>query len=140
VKTFCPACAAAWALRPRLPDVTARPTDIEAELPLTEASFLILLALAEQPMHGYLIMQTINLVFRTSLQMGPGTLYRTLQLQLKGGLIREFEGEAENGEDPRRRNYAITRRGREIARRELARLRALWRLGNVRMGASHADA
>jgi DNA-binding PadR family transcriptional regulator len=118
--------------------MAARP-DIETELPLTEASFLILLALTEQPMHGYVIMQTINLVFRTGMQMGPGTLYRTLQLQLKSGLIREVEGEADS-EDPRRRYYSITRRGREIARKELARLRALWRLGNVRIGASHADA
>jgi DNA-binding PadR family transcriptional regulator len=119
--------------------VAAKPTDLDADLPLTEASFLILLALAEQPMHGYLIMQTINLVFRAGTQMGPGTLYRTLQLQLKNGLIQEVEGEADS-EDPRRRHYSITKRGREVARKELMRLRALWRLGNVRLGASHADA
>jgi DNA-binding PadR family transcriptional regulator len=110
------------------------------DLPLTEAGFLILLALAEQPMHGYLIMQTINLVFRTGFQMGPGTLYRTLQLQLKAGLIREIDNDAGDNDDPRRRYYAITRRGREVARTELARLRVLYRLANVRLGASHADA
>ena len=123
--------------------MAARPADIDTELPLTEASFLILLALADQPMHGYLIMQTINLVLRAGnrnvgTQMGPGTLYRTLQLQLRSGLIRELENG--DGDDPRRRYYGITRRGRDVARRELTRLKALCRLGSVRLGASHADA
>lgn len=117
-----------------------RSAEVETDQPLTEASFLILLALAEQPMHGYLIMQTINLVFRTGFQMGPGTLYRTLQLQLKDGVIREIDGTPDDSDDPRRRYYALTRRGRDVARRELARLRALCRLGSVRLGASHADA
>jgi DNA-binding PadR family transcriptional regulator len=120
--------------------MAAKPSDVADDLPLTEAGFLVLLALAEQPMHGYLIMQTINLVFRTGFQMGPGTLYRTLQVQLKGGLIRETESEAGDNGDPRRRYYAITRRGREVARTELTRLRLLYRLANVRLGASHADA
>jgi hypothetical protein len=40
--------------------VAPKPTDIDAEVPLMEASFLILLALTEKPMHGYLITQTIN--------------------------------------------------------------------------------
>ena len=120
--------------------MAARQPDSASELPLTEAGFLILLALVEQPMHGYLIMQTINLVFRTGFQMGPGTLYRTLQLQLKAGLIRETETEADDNDDPRRRYYAITRRGREVARKELSRLRVLYRLAAVRLGATHADA
>jgi len=112
---------------------------VETELPLTEANFLILLALAGQPMHGYLIMQTINLVFRTGLQIGPGTLYRTLQQQVNAGTISEIDG-AGDERDARRRRYAITRRGREVARKELARLRALYRLGSARIGTTHADA
>ena len=116
-----------------------KPIDAGAELPLTEPSYLILLALAERPMHGYLIMQTINTVFRTGFQMGPGTLYRTLHLQLKGGLIRETDDSGSNSDDPRRRYYSITRRGQEVARQELQRLRALYRLGNARIGATYAE-
>jgi DNA-binding PadR family transcriptional regulator len=116
-----------------------RPTETNAELPLSEASYLILVALAERPMHGYLIMQTINTVFRTGFQMGPGTLYRTLHLQLKGGLIRETNDGGSNSDDPRRRYYSITRRGQEVARQELQRLRALYRLGNARIGATYAE-
>lgn len=116
-----------------------RPTDTGADLPLTEASYLILVALAERPMHGYLIMQTINTVFRTGLQMGPGTLYRTLHLQLRSGLIRETDEVGSNSDDARRRYYSITRRGSEVARLELQRLRALYRLGQARIGAAYAD-
>jgi DNA-binding PadR family transcriptional regulator len=116
-----------------------RPTDSGADLPLTEASYLILVALAERPMHGYLIMQTINTEFRTGLQIGPGTLYRTLHLQLKSGLIRETDEAGSNSDDPRRRYYSITKRGQEITRQELQRLRALYRLGNARIGAAYAD-
>ncbi len=117
-----------------------KPIDAGAELPLTEPSYLILLALAERPMHGYLIMQTINTAFRTGFQMGPGTLYRTLQLQLKADLIHETDEADSNTDDPRRRYYSITKRGRDVARLELQRLRALYRLGNARIGAAYADA
>lgn len=108
------------------------------DLPLTEAGFLILLALAEQPLHGYLIMQTINTVFRTGFRIGPGTLYRTLQLQCKAGLIKEVVGN-EDTDDNRRRYYAITPRGRSVSRKELQRLHVLCKLAKVRIGASYAD-
>jgi DNA-binding PadR family transcriptional regulator len=120
--------------------VALQPTDAGAELPLTEASFLILLSLAERPMHGYLIMQTINTVFRTGFKMGPGTLYRTLQLQTRSGLIKEVESDDAEVDDSRRRYYAITPRGRAVARQELDRLRTLYALAKVRIGHSHADA
>ena len=116
-----------------------RPTEAGSELPLSEASYLILIALAERPMHGYLIMQTINTVFRTGFQMGPGTLYRTLHLQLKGALIRETDDGGSNSDDPRRRYYTITRRGQEVARQELQRLRTLHRLGGTRIGTAYAE-
>ena len=109
------------------------------ELPLTEAGFLILLALTEQPLHGYLIMQTINTVFRTGFRIGPGTLYRTLQLQSKSGLIKEVMVGNEDADDTRRRYYAITPRGRSVMQRELQRLTVLCKLAKVRIEASYAD-
>lgn len=111
--------------------------DTGTETPLTEASFLILLSLAERPMHGYLIMQTINTVFRTGFKMGPGTLYRTLQMQTKDGLIAEVEVDDDGDDDSRRRYYAITPRGRGIAQKELERLHVLYSLAKVRIGAFH---
>lgn len=118
--------------------MTVQPHDADA--PLTEAGFLILLALAEGPMHGYRIMRTINSVFRTGFRMGPGTLYRTLQLQTKLGLIAEIDDGEPGPDDSRRRSYALTPRGRALARREMERLRTLHALAKARIGLSHADA
>ncbi len=118
------------------PDLAAR---VAAEPQLTEASFLILLSLTERPMHGYLIMQTINTVFRTGLRMGPGTLYRTLQVQTRSGLIKSVDSGEEDADDSRRHLYAITPLGRGVARRELERLRVLYALAKVRIGASNDD-
>src|SRR5260370_42560786 len=98
-----------------------KPMDAGAELPLTEPSYLILLPLAERPMHGYLIMQTINTAFRTGFHMGPVTLYRTLQLQLTAGLIRETDEADGITIDRRGSYYSITTRGREVARQRLQR-------------------
>ena len=112
---------------------------VSSDLPLTEPGFLILLALTEQPLHGYLIMQTINTVFRTEFRMGPGTLYRTLQLQSKAGLIREVAGGNEDADDPRRRYYALTPCGRSVLHSELERLQVLCKLAKARIGASYAD-
>lgn len=118
--------------------MTVQPHDSDA--PLTEAGFLILLALAEGPMHGYRIMRTINSAFRTGFRMGPGTLYRTLQLQTKLGLIAEIDDGEPDPDDSRRRSYALTPRGRALARREMERLRTLHALAKARIGMTHADA
>src|SRR5260370_38639677 len=96
-----------------------KPMDAGAELPLTEPSYLILLALAERPMHGYLIMQTINTAFRTGFQRGPGTLYRTLQPQLKAGLTRETDEADGNTDDPRPRYSSIPHRSRDRAAQDI---------------------
>jgi DNA-binding PadR family transcriptional regulator len=119
-------------------DMPSKPNDVSSELPLTEAGFLILLSLTDRPLHGYLIMQTINTVFRTGFRMGPGTLYRTLQLQTKSGLIEEVDGDvAADADDSRRRYYALTPRGRTVVREELDRLQVLCNLASVRLRALH---
>ena len=127
--------------RARRSDVVASHADeADAHAPLTEAGFLILLSLAERPMHGYLIMQTVNTVFRTGFKMGPGTLYRTLQVQTRAGLIREIASAAHEADDARRRLYAITPAGRQAARRESERLRTLHALAKARIGLASVDA
>ena len=96
-----------------------------SEAQLTEASFLILLSLAQQPMHGYLVMQTINTVFETDFKMSPGTLYRTLQRLTVAGLIEEIALGDMDPEDDRRRGFSITDRGRLAASEEMIRLEQL---------------
>ncbi|MEU0794689.1 helix-turn-helix transcriptional regulator [Amycolatopsis sp. NPDC005961] len=91
--------------------------------PLTPAAFQVLLALAAGPggrAHGYGIMGFVAEVTGGEVQLGPGTLYRTLTRLAADGLAEELPGE-----DSRRRYYRITPAGREAASREAASLRRL---------------
>jgi DNA-binding PadR family transcriptional regulator len=104
---------------------------------LTEAGYLILLALSNGPAHGYRLMQVINDIFRCDLRMGPGTLYRTLQRLVTDGLIEEVEDKADEGSDPeRRRAYRLTGLGFEAASEEVRRLDGLVRLGKAQLKAA----
>ena len=89
-------------------------------LPLTPLSMAILLALADGERHGHALMQDIEAQTDGALKPGTGSLYAGLQRLMSDGLIRESEGEA--GADRRRRYYAITPTGREVARREAHRM------------------
>ncbi len=91
----------------------------ERYLPLTESTFLILVALAE-PRHGYGVMQVISEASSNAIRMGPGTLYGALTKLLDQGLI-EREGEGEE----RRKTYVLTPLGRRVVELESARLEAL---------------
>src|SRR5690554_1480943 len=83
----------------------------------------ILLALADGRMHGLGIADWVEQTTGGAVELGPGTLYRSLKEMLGEGLIREAA--ADDGEDPRRRYYAITAAGRRRASAEAARLERL---------------
>ncbi len=91
-------------------------------IPLTETTFLTLLALLK-PCHGYEIMQASSRLSRGRVKIGPGTLYGALNVLVKQGLI-ERHGEME-AEGERRKIYGLTRLGKEVVRRENARLEGL---------------
>ncbi len=91
--------------------------------PLTPAVFFTLLALAEGEKHGYAIMQDTRSLSEDSFRMGPATLYTTLQRLLEQGLVEEVEGE--DGSDPRRRYYRLSRGGVATLESELARVESL---------------
>ena len=103
--------------------------------PLTQAGYLILLALAPAPTHGYRIMQVINDVFRTEIRIGPGTLYRTLQRLTLDGLIVEVETDDPDvePESDRRRAYRLTSAGSRAAAEETRRLDVLVRLAKIQL-------
>jgi DNA-binding PadR family transcriptional regulator len=98
-----------------------------AEWGLTSAQFHILLTLAEGARHGYGIMQAVEQRTEGTLELGPGTLYRSLKQLMARGLIREVDTcndtEPESGRP--RRCYALTPAGMARTAEEARRLRAL---------------
>ncbi len=97
-------------------------------LPLTPAVFHILLALAGGERHGYGVMQEVADLTRGQIQLGPGTLYRSIQKMVVEGLIEEVGGVPLKPEEAeRRRVYRMTPFGRQVAKAEARRLGVLVR-------------
>jgi DNA-binding PadR family transcriptional regulator len=97
-------------------------------LPLPQAVFQILVALADQDRHGYAIMQDVAARTNGSLKLSPGTLYGSIKRMLEDGLIVEVDARpGPDEDDERRRYYRITRSGRAIAQAEADRLTVLLR-------------
>lgn len=90
---------------------------------LTPAMFHILLSLAEGERHGYAIMQEIERHTSGAVELGPGTLYRSIKQLLACGLI--AEGNPQQSSGKQRRVYRITTAGRRKAELEAIRLRGL---------------
>jgi DNA-binding PadR family transcriptional regulator len=97
-------------------------------LPLPQAVFQILVALADQDRHGYAIMQDVVARTGGALRLSPGTLYGSIKRMLEDGLIVEVDDRPSPDEDDeRRRYYRITQVGRDLAKAEADRLTVLLR-------------
>jgi DNA-binding PadR family transcriptional regulator len=106
--------------------------NIEALLPLPPATLHILIALANEDLHGYAIIQDVAERTRGELKLSPGTLYRSLQRMLQDGLIIETRTRpAPELDDERRRYYRITAFGSRVARAEARRLTDLVRMARA---------
>jgi DNA-binding PadR family transcriptional regulator len=91
---------------------------------MAPAVFQILIALADQPLHGYGIMLDIAERSGGRVKLSPGTLYGSIKQMLEDGLIEEIAGRS-TANDERRRYYRLTKQGRDAARQEMARMAAL---------------
>ena len=101
-------------------------------LPLSAATFHILLALADEDRHGYGIIQEVAARTNNQVRLSAGTLYRSLQRMIDQELIVEVEERpAPELDDERRRYYRITKFGVAVARAETTRLRDLVRLARA---------
>jgi len=95
-------------------------------LPLTQAVFHIMLALGRGERHGYGIMLEVERLTSGRLNLGPGTLYRSIQRMLLDEMIEETkEVHDPEEDDERRRYYRLTRFGLEVAGAESQRLESL---------------
>jgi DNA-binding PadR family transcriptional regulator len=99
--------------------------------PLNPPVFHILLALAEGEMHGLGIADWVEQTTDGAVELGPGTLYRSLKTMVEEDLIRETPAPGSDA-DPRRKYYAITRRGRNRVAVEAARLERLVQVARQR--------
>ena len=104
--------------------------DARELLPLTPLSLSILVSLLDGERHGYAIIKELERQTGGRLVPGAGSLYAALQRMLDEGLIEESEGGADATADARRRYYALTPFGREVARQEMLRLAELLRLAS----------
>jgi len=102
-------------------------------LPLQSATFHILLALADEDRHGYVIIQDVAERTGGAIRLSAGTLYRSIQRMLQDGLIVEpRERPAREDDDRRRRYYRITSLGEAVARAEARRLADLVKMARAR--------
>jgi DNA-binding PadR family transcriptional regulator len=83
-------------------------------LPLTEATFYILLALVT-PNHGYAVMQEVEEVSQGTVRLAPGTIYGALSTLETSRLISIV------GTDGRRKTYQVTELGKQILRDQIYR-------------------
>ncbi len=108
---------------PDLRSPAVAPSDPTA-LPLRPAVFHILLALSGRDLHGLGIADHAESASEGAVELGPGTLYRSLGEMSDAGLVRQVDAPDEDA-DPRRKYYRITGEGRTLLAAEAARLRRL---------------
>lgn len=98
----------------------------EKYLPLTEATYYILLSLS-RPLHGYGVIQTVKEKSSGRVALGPGTLYGAFHRLLGQRLIDKID--EPDAEDDRRKLYVLTELGREVLRRQTEILQEMVRHG-----------
>ncbi len=106
--------------------MTTTTHDPAALIPLKHSTYRVLLALAENELHGYAIMQALSDMTDGRETILPGTLYAALARMVDDGMIETLQEPADEASGgPRRRYYRRTSFGRAVARAESERVRAL---------------
>jgi DNA-binding PadR family transcriptional regulator len=96
---------------------------------MSEQAFLVLTALAEQPLHGYAIVRAVEGLSEGRVRLRVGTLYGVLDRLVAEGLAEREREEVHQGR--LRRYYRLTDGGVRALSAEVARLSA-----NVRAASS----
>lgn len=101
------------------------PVDVYSNLPLTEATYFILLSLAPGPRHGYAIMKDVRALSQGRITLSTGTLYGALKRLLDQDWILRTGEPGSNGAGRERKAYCLTQLGRRILSAEIERLDSL---------------
>lgn len=98
-------------------------------LPLSPRDFLILLVLADGPLHGYGILAAVEQRVGDEVLLDPANLYRSLKRLRRDGIVEEAEPPSDT-EAPleQRRYFCLTDLGRQVATAEAERLARLTRV------------
>lgn len=100
-----------------------------APVPLSPATYHILLALAAGDRHGYAIRRGVEKDSGGAVRLGPGTLYAAIRRLEDAGMIEESPSRPRPDlDDDRRRYYRLTRSGRQALAAETDRLESTVRL------------
>jgi DNA-binding PadR family transcriptional regulator len=99
--------------------------DVSTHLPLTEATYYILLSLTPEARHGYAIMKDVRALSHGRVVLSTGTLYGALKRLLEMEWILRVDDPEANGNGRERKIYSLTRLGRRVLEAEVARLDAL---------------
>lgn len=114
--------------------------DPAGHLPLSVPVHQILLSLAASDRHGYAIIKEIAERTEGDVTLTASTLYGALARMLEAGTIAEVDEPKVDRVDERRRYYALTDRGRALARAEAARLaRTLDHARTLGLGSTAGD-
>jgi DNA-binding PadR family transcriptional regulator len=96
--------------------------DTNKYLPLTEATYYIMLSLIE-PLHGYAVMQNVEHISQGTVKVGPGTLYGVFTALEQAGLIVKVK------EEDRRKSYILTIKGKKVLLDQIKRMEIMTRNG-----------
>ncbi len=99
--------------------------DILSQLPLTEATYFILLSLTPGPAHGYAIMKDTRQLSHGRVVLSTGTLYTALKRLLDQGWIARDGASHETVNGRQRKAYRLTELGQRILQAEVQRLEGL---------------
>lgn len=108
--------------------------ELYEHLPLTEATFFILLSLAPGPRHGYAIVKDVQSLSDGRVMLSTGTLYGAIKRLLDQGWIARvyMPGDTEpSGRDIK--HYELTLLGQRVLSAETERLRSLLRATQDRL-------
>jgi len=97
---------------------------------VSEPVFLILASLADQPRHGYAILQEIETLSAGRVKMSTGTLYGAIRRMLEDDWI---EPHVQRDTSREKQAYRLTPAGRKVLRGELERMKQLMRAAAARL-------
>jgi DNA-binding PadR family transcriptional regulator len=111
-----------------MPPSRSTPDDF---LPLTHLGFHVLLALVDQPLHGYAIVRAVRVESQGRIDPGTGSFYSVVRGLADQALLEAVPAPAGEAGD-RRRYFGLTPLGRRVLAAESARLAGLVRAAHRR--------